>query len=89
MCLAYPGQVVSIDAVGALIETDGRQQRASLLLMPEVVVGDWVVVAAGAVINRLEPEEADEIRALLDRGQEPDDALMRVGSTIGRAALDA
>ena len=87
--MAYPGQVVSIDAVGALIDTDGRRQRASLLLVPEVVVGDWVVVAAGAVINRLEPDEAFEVRALLDRAQEPGDPSMSVGSTIHGASLDA
>ena len=47
----------------------------SLLLEPGVVVGDWVVVAAGTVIERMEPEEAARVRALLDAAQEPDAPL--------------
>ena len=66
MCIAYPGHVIAIDAQGALVETEGRRHRASLLLEPGVAVGDWVVVAAGTIIEILPPEEAAEVRALLD-----------------------
>jgi len=75
MCIAYPGRVIAIDSAGALVETEGRRHRASLLLEPGVVVGDWVVVAAGTVIERMEPEEAARVRALLDEAQEPDAPL--------------
>ena len=87
--MAYPGRVLSIDAAGALIETEGRRQRASLLLLPEVVVGDWVVVAAGTVINRLEPDEAAEIRTLLDRAQEASASPVVADEPAGHAPIDA
>ena len=75
MCIAYPGRVVAIDGRGAVIDTEGRRQRASLLLEPGAAVGDWVVVAAGTIIEILAPDEAAQVRALLDAAQEPDAQL--------------
>jgi hydrogenase expression/formation protein HypC len=66
MCVAYPGQVLQITDDMAVVETDYRQRRASLMLVPEAVVGDWVIVSAGTVLQILDPNEAAEIRALLD-----------------------
>jgi len=67
MCLAMPGQVLAVDVSGATIESDGRRRRASTLLYPDVAVGDWVIVAAGTVVQQLTPAEAMEIRdALLE-----------------------
>lgn len=65
MCLEFPGRVIAIDPTGATIDTEGRQRRASTLLMPDLAIGDWVFVAAGTVIERLEPDEAAHIRATL------------------------
>jgi hydrogenase expression/formation protein HypC len=72
MCVAYPGQVLEVANDMALVETDRRRQRASLLLVPEVAVGDWVIVASGTVLQIVDPDEAIEIRALLDPGQQPE-----------------
>lgn len=49
-----------------LVDQDGRRRRASRLLIPDLQPGDWVLVAAGAVIERLDPREAEEIVATLD-----------------------
>lgn len=65
MCLGFPGRVTALDAAGATIDTEGRQRRASTLLMPGLAIGDWVFVAAGTVLERLEPDEAARIRATL------------------------
>ena len=58
----------------AVVEMEGRRRRASLMLMPDLRPGEWVVVSAGTVIERLDPEHAAEITALLDndnRSQPP------------------
>ena len=65
MCVAFPGQVREVDAVGATVDTEGRQRRASTMLVPDVAVGDWVFVAAGTIVDRLDPDEAQMIRATL------------------------
>jgi hydrogenase assembly chaperone HypC/HupF len=72
MCLEFPGQVVALDAAVATIDTQGRRRRASTLLMPGLAVGDWVYVAAGTVIERLEPIEARRIRETLLAAMELD-----------------
>ena len=74
MCIAYPGRVIEVDSSGALVETDQRRRRASLLLVPETAVGDWVVVSAGTVLRILDPEEANEIRQILDTARDQGDA---------------
>lgn len=67
MCVSYPARVLSVEADAALVDVENQQRRASLLLVPDVRPGDWVVVTAGTIIERLEPEEAAEIRRLLDQ----------------------
>jgi hydrogenase expression/formation protein HypC len=74
MCIAYPGRVIEIDSSGALVETEQRRRRASLLLVPETAVGDWVVVSAGTVLRILDPGEANEIRQMLDTARDQGDA---------------
>jgi hydrogenase maturation factor len=61
MCLTYPAEVVSIDGASAVVRMDGRLRAATTLALPDVVIGDRVIVAAGAIVARLEPAEADEI----------------------------
>lgn len=65
MCIAFPGLVVAIDESGAIVETDGRRRSASTLQLAGIAVGDWVTVAAGTIVARLEPDEAAEIRELV------------------------
>lgn len=65
MCIAFPGRVVAIDAVGAVVETEGRRRRASTLLLSDVAVGDWVTVAVGTIVERLEPDQAAQIQDVL------------------------
>ena len=65
MCVGFPGQVTAIDDLGATVKTLGRERRASTLLLPDVLVGDWVYVAAGTIVERLDPVEAAAIRKLL------------------------
>ena len=65
MCIAFPGRVVAVDRTGAVIETEGRLRRASTLVVTDLAIGDWVTVAAGTVLARLDSAEAEEIRAML------------------------
>ena len=69
MCVTYPGQVLEVGDDSALVEIDGRRRRASLVLVPDVAVGDWVIVATGTVLEIVDAEEATEILALLHESQ--------------------
>jgi hydrogenase assembly chaperone HypC/HupF len=62
MCLVAPGHVIELNGTTATIDIDGRRRQASTLLEPDVVVGDWVVVAGGAVLRRIDEAGATAMR---------------------------
>jgi hydrogenase expression/formation protein HypC len=61
MCLAIPGRVVAIDGPNAEVDFSGVRRQVLLDLVPDLKVGDYALVHAGFVIQRLEPAEAAEI----------------------------
>jgi hydrogenase expression/formation protein HypC len=65
VCLELPGRIVELEAGVATVDTEGRRVRASTLVVPDAAVGDWVVVVAGMIVDRLSPAQAGEIRATL------------------------
>ena len=60
MCLAIPAKVIAIEDDMAVVELGGVTHRASLMLVPETKVGDYVLLHAGFAIQRLDEEEAQE-----------------------------
>jgi hydrogenase maturation factor len=75
MCMTYPGEVVALEGSEAVVRTDGRFLRATTLVLPDTAIGDLVLVAAGSIVQRLEPLQAEEIRrlvAIADGSQEID-----------------
>ena len=82
MCLALPMRIIAVDGALATIATAGLEQRASLMLVPEAKVGDYVLVHAGFAISVIDDAEANETLELLreisafapDDGFEADDA---------------
>ena len=73
MCVTYPGQVLEISEGMALVEIDHQRRRASLVIVPEATVGDWVIVGAGTVLEIVDPTEAAEILAILDGATKQED----------------
>ena len=39
----------------------GNSARASTVVVPDVGVGDWVMVGAGTILRRLDPADAIEL----------------------------
>jgi len=60
MCLAIPSKIVKIENNVATIDVDGVRRKASLLLVENPNVGDYVIVHAGFAINKLNEEDAME-----------------------------
>ena len=80
MCIAYPGRVVAVDGSGATVDSEGRRLRAAILVIPDVRVGDWVTVAAGTIVDRLEPDDALEVIRLLRAAEAATDRTNRSSS---------
>jgi len=62
MCLAIPSKIVEIDNGVGTIDVDGVQRTASLLLVEDAAVGDYVIVHAGFALHKI--DEADAMESL-------------------------
>ena len=62
MCIAAPAHVVEINREDNLLVADfgGARQSAKLDLLPEVEIGDYVLIHAGYAIEKLSEEAAKE-----------------------------
>ncbi|MFM7975197.1 MAG: HypC/HybG/HupF family hydrogenase formation chaperone [Pirellula sp.] len=71
MCLAIPGQIVSIDTSGSLrmgrADFGGVIQEICLEYTPEIAIGDYAIVHVGFAIARLDLDRAMEILATIDQ----------------------
>ncbi len=64
MCLAIPVRIKSINGIEAEVEIGGITRKTSLMLTPEAIVGDYVLLHAGYAINILDQAEAEETLAI-------------------------
>ena len=76
MCLGVPMQVKTIENDMAICEIDGVQREASLMMIDDVAIGDYVLIHAGFAIERIDEEEArltlQALRDALDKGLAPE-----------------
>ena len=54
MCLAIPSKITRIENNMATIDVDGVQRQASMLLLEDAAVGDYVIVHAGFAIHKID-----------------------------------
>ena len=76
MCLGVPGKVVEfmedspLGMTMARVSFGGIIKEVCLAYVPEVEVGDYVIVHAGFALNVIDEEEAMEVFAMLKEMQE-------------------
>ena len=97
MCLAIPGRLAAItegegfDRRGT-VDYDGARQEVSLAYLPDVQVGDYVLVHVGFAMTQVDTEEAERLlQELRDLGGEVGDGFDRfhaVGHARGVAEID-
>ena len=85
MCLMAPARVVAADGTICEVEVGGRVDKASMMLEPDLKVGDWVLVNSGTVVRLLDPDQAAEmtrafgiVYGLIDPDDEAPDPLEAV-----------
>lgn len=65
MCLALPARVVELlDSQTAVVDLGGVRKHISLALVPEAVVGNYVIVHVGYALGLLDEAEAMATLAL-------------------------
>ncbi len=65
MCLAIPAEVIEIQDEMATVRVGDVFRKACLMLLPDIRVGDYVIVHAGFALHRVDPQEAQESLRLL------------------------
>ena len=62
MCIAAPAQIVKIDREENILYADfgGARQAAKMDLLPDVEIGEYVLIHAGYAIEKLSEEAAKE-----------------------------
>ena len=80
MCLGVPGKVVEIYEANGLImgkvDFGGVKREVCLEYIPEIEIGQYVIVHVGFAINQMSEEEAEETLALLRQ-------IIDIGEEIG------
>lgn len=76
MCLGVPMMVKSIQDELAVCEIDGVRREASLMMIDDVQIGDYVLIHAGFAIEKIDETEAQltlkALRDALDMGLTPE-----------------
>lgn len=78
MCLGVPGKVIQIDEnplgmTMGKVDFGGITKDVCLAYVPDVEIGEYVVVHVGFAISRINAEEAMEVFALLEQMEELDE----------------
>lgn len=72
MCVGVPGKVVERDEYTAIVDVMGSTMTVGIIFVPEVEVGDYVVIHAGQAMSTIDEENAilsiEEWRKLADAG---------------------
>lgn len=65
MCVALPGKVIEIKERDAVVDFNGNQVTARAGLV-DVKVGDYVLVHAGCVIQKVSQQDMEDLEKLND-----------------------
>jgi hydrogenase expression/formation protein HypC len=65
MCLAIPSKIVKIENNIGTLDVDGVKRKASLLLLEDPKIGEYVIVHAGFALHKIDESAAMETLKLL------------------------
>jgi hydrogenase expression/formation protein HypC len=87
MCLAIPGKVESISGDDPItrigrVNFGGVIKEASLAYVPEVQVGDYVIVHVGFALSKVDEAEAQKVFEYLKRMDELEELKDEVGRKV-------
>jgi hydrogenase expression/formation protein HypC len=74
MCLAVPAKVVEIVNDDAVVEIDGIRRSTKIALIPDLAVGDYVIIHAGFAIQKWSEEDVQEYNQIMDEMRALDQA---------------
>jgi len=70
MCLSIPAKIDRIDGEMATVSVGGATYQASLMMIDDVKVGDYILLHTGFAIQKISEEEAEETLRLFEEFEE-------------------
>lgn len=64
MCVGFPAEVISINDNSAVVDYLGVHKEINIMLLPDIHVGDFVLVHAGIALQKISQSEAAELSEL-------------------------
>ncbi|GAA3600986.1 HypC/HybG/HupF family hydrogenase formation chaperone [Marihabitans asiaticum] len=93
MCLAVPGRVTEVyeesGTTMASVDFGGVGKKVCLAYLPDIEVGEYVIVHVGFAIQRLDEESAKETLATFERMGILTEELAGPEEQVARAAQEA
>ena len=65
MCLAIPGKLIEKKEEIGIVDLGGVKKEISLSFLPEVKIGDWVLIHTGFALETISEEEAQKTLAII------------------------
>ena len=86
MCLSIPAKIDSIDDDMAVVSVGGVTYNASLQLLDDVKVGDYILLHTGFAMQKISEEEAEETLRIFeefeDLNKQMDDEEKETGERL-------
>ncbi|MBC8486247.1 MAG: HypC/HybG/HupF family hydrogenase formation chaperone [Bacteroidetes bacterium] len=70
MCLSIPAKVEKIDGDMAVVSVGGAKYNASLQMIDDIKLGDYILMHTGFAIQKLSPEDAEESLKIFEEFEE-------------------
>lgn len=70
MCLSIPAKVESIENDTAVVSVGGARYKASLQMVDDVSVGDYILLHTGFAIQKINEDEAQEMLKVFEEFSE-------------------
>jgi hydrogenase maturation factor len=83
VCLTQPATVLARFDNEVLVEIDGRNRLVVNLVVPDLQVGDEVLIGLGNVLTRITDAEAAAARDLIDAALEEETEPLTATTPIG------
>ncbi len=67
MCLTVPARIISVDGPKAMIrDSQENERQVNIGAITDPRKGDWVLVHADLAVNKISPEEAEDLIEMFD-----------------------
>ncbi len=70
MCLSIPAKVEKIEGEMAIVSVGGAKYNASLQMLDDVKIGDYILLHTGFAIQKVSEEDAKETLKLFEEFEE-------------------